>query len=343
MALPAWLLLAALQLLSGARAWVGLAGTGTRSLWMGVGGQQEPLVLEGLQLVLERRSRPEHVTFARREMPTPFAVQLMRQSYAAVDKLAFVPSDEFQRSFFLFRQSEWEDYKSTYPQLMQGVLGDPLYFDHVSFCQYAVIADKMRRGKQSFVQLIDANGTAQSIQRDPLLSNNDLLPAAHSALVGDALLDYILTSYPTITPRDLPLSNQTTTSSSSSSSSSSSASGLRGLALGQQECEAFVRDAQDLLDVFQLNAYALSLKIEPLPSSSSADKSGRGPRLFAVRLVGPANLWSAQVLRKRGDLPVNDFELKVLQQLAARRGRALELVTTTVSDNARVTHVVRLR
>jgi len=277
-------------------------------------------VLEGLPLVLERRSRPEFPQFARRRMELPFAVQLMRQSYAAVDALKFVPSDSFQKSFFLYRQSEWDDYRTHFNSgVMQGELNDPIYFDHVSYCQYAVIADKMRRGQQSFVQLIDANGTAQSIRRDPLLTNNDLLPAAHSKLVGDAILDYILATYPSIAPK-VPFSNST-----------------QALRKPPNAEDSFLHDAQDTLDVFQLNGYALDMKIEALPTRTQPS-----PALFGIRVVGPCNLWGSQVLRRRGDVPVNDFEIKVLQSLARRRGLDLQLVSSTVSENARVLHVVKV-
>lgn len=285
---------------------------------------KEPLVLDGLQLVLERRDRPEHIKFARRKMQLPFAVQLMRQSYNAIDVLKFVPTEEFQKSFFLFRQSEWDDYRTYYPNLFQGDLSDPLYFDHVSFAQYAVIADKMRRGKTSFIQLIDANGTAQSMQRDPLLENNDLLPIAHSKIVGDALLDWMIEVYPTITPPNLPFANNTAAYKRKPNAAS---------------LEEFVKYAQDVLDIMELNSYALSMKVEALPEKDSLNSK---QQLVGVRMVGPANLWGGQVLRRRGDAPVNDFEIKLLASLAERLGLRLRLISTTVSNNANVLHVIKI-
>ena len=35
---------------------------------------------------------------------------LMRSCYDAVDQLNFVPMDQFQKDFFLLRQTEWEKY-----------------------------------------------------------------------------------------------------------------------------------------------------------------------------------------------------------------------------------------
>ena len=83
---------------------------------------------------MERKSRPDHVGVPRKRMELTFSVQLMRQSYAVVDDLDFVPMDEFQKDFFLFRQDEWEDYKGYHPTVMQGDLADPLYFDFIRCC-----------------------------------------------------------------------------------------------------------------------------------------------------------------------------------------------------------------
>lgn len=80
---------------------------------------------------IERKSRPDHVGVPRKRMELTFSVQLMRLSYAVVDDLDFVPMDEFQKDFFLFRQDEWEDYKGYHPTVMQGDLADPLYFDFI--------------------------------------------------------------------------------------------------------------------------------------------------------------------------------------------------------------------
>jgi len=52
------------------------------------------------------------------------------------------------------RQNEWEDYRSYHPNVIQGDLADPLYFDFISFCQYAVIANKMRNGKIDFIEKV---------------------------------------------------------------------------------------------------------------------------------------------------------------------------------------------
>jgi hypothetical protein len=87
--------------------------------------------LAGFATFIERKSRPDHIGIPRKRMELTFSVQLMRLSYAVVDDLDFVPMDEFQKDFFLFRQDEWEDYRGYHPTVMQGDLADPLYFDFI--------------------------------------------------------------------------------------------------------------------------------------------------------------------------------------------------------------------
>jgi hypothetical protein len=91
----------------------------------------DSLVLDGVALFIDRKSRPAHVGIPRKRMELTFAVQMMRNSYAVADELDFVAMDEFQKDFFLYRQSEWEDYRGYHPTVMQGDLADPLYFDFI--------------------------------------------------------------------------------------------------------------------------------------------------------------------------------------------------------------------
>ena len=111
----------------------------------------------------------------------------MRNSYNAVDDLDFVAMDEFQKSFFLYRQSEWEDYRDRHPNVMQGDLADPVYFDFISFAQYAVINQEIKLGRYDFVEKFDANGTTQIVRRDSSIMN-DMLPSYHERIVGERLL-----------------------------------------------------------------------------------------------------------------------------------------------------------
>jgi len=111
----------------------------------------------------------------------------MRNSYNAADELDFVPMDEFQKDFFLYRQSEWEDYKEHHPIVLQGDLADSVYFDFISFAQYAVINKEMKFGRYDFIEKFDANGTTQIVRRNSSITN-DMLPIYHERYVGEKLL-----------------------------------------------------------------------------------------------------------------------------------------------------------
>lgn len=90
----------------------------------------------------------------RPQLNLSFAVYLMRSSYNAADELDYMPMDEFQKDFFLFRQNQWLDYKNDHPSIVQGDLADPAYFDFISFAQYAVISTKMNYPKLEFVEKV---------------------------------------------------------------------------------------------------------------------------------------------------------------------------------------------
>ena len=157
------------------------------------------LILEGVPAMLERNSRPGHVGIPRARMDLPFAVLLMRTAYAVADELDYTPMDEFQKSFFLFRQNEWEDYKSYHPTIVQGDLADPLYFDFISFCQSVVLAFTMRNGLQDFVEKVGAEGETLVVRRNEIYQDNNQLPTAHAQLTG-LFLSLFLQLFPLFSP-----------------------------------------------------------------------------------------------------------------------------------------------
>lgn len=133
------------------------------------------ILMNTLSDFIERGQRPKPIGLLRKRLEMPLAVLLMRSSYAVADDLNFVPmvssisksalhshkkvwlnymQDDFQRAFFLFRQSEWEGYKSLHPSVTQGDLADPAYFDFISFAQYATISDFMKKPQQQFVEKV---------------------------------------------------------------------------------------------------------------------------------------------------------------------------------------------
>jgi len=105
--------------------------------------------------------------------------------------------------------------------------------------------------------------------------------------------------------------------------------------------QQFMIDAQQLLDIFTLNSYDILAEISPVTEINFPTKNSN---VFAARvfLRCPANLWSQQVLRARRDLPVNDFELKVLQAYASRVGLELQVLSSVVNDIIDVEHLVKI-
>ena len=275
----------------------------------------DPSILEGLASALEKKRRPNHVALPRRRVDLPFAVQLMRASYNAIDWLNCTPMDEFQRSFFLFRQSEWEDYRKYHPQVFQGDLSDPAYFDFISFAQYAVISNKINDGLQEFVEKFNAAGDTQVVRRDPSLQNNSILPIVHSRAVGQRILDFLYEKYPSLMPAPLKQ--------------------------GIDPLDVFVTDAQAVLDIFLINSFSSGATITTVPHEKQTE-ANKDTCLLRMTLTAPATLWSTQVLTARRDSPVNDFEVKVLQELARRRGLELTTMTTNVENSIDVQHFMKL-
>eukprot|EP01038_Epipyxis_sp_PR26KG_P005762 gene5762-7953_t len=269
------------------------------------------LIPNGLQFYVDKFSRPAPVTFSRVRPDLQFAVQLMRQSYNATDELDCVAMDEFQKDFFLFRQNEWEDYRSKFKNMLQGDLADPAYFDFISFCQYAVISNKIRNGKSNFIEKFDANGNTRVVRRSPAENDQESLANIHESIVGEKLLQFILDKYPAIITQTSININ----------------------------LEEYLRLAQLILDVFTINGYAASTKIEAIGSTSSTSKDGE--IIAKVATVLPINLWSIQILQQRNDRPINDFEIKVLRSLAKRSNISFDSVLTTVANNV-VSYTIKI-
>ena len=97
---------------------------------------------------VELKLRPKPYQGLRLRLEKDLAVLLMRSSYEVMDELDCYPMDAYQREFFLFRQSEWEDYVNEYPPLTvkQGELTMPAYFDFISFAQYVTLNAEMKNG-----------------------------------------------------------------------------------------------------------------------------------------------------------------------------------------------------
>lgn len=96
-----------------------------------------------------------------------FAVLLMRSSYDVAEELNFVPMMTFQKEFWLLRASEQEGYNLAYSPLKPriGDLTDPLYFDFITFSQFATLSREMAAARDA------------------------TLPAAFTRAVGDRIYD----------------------------------------------------------------------------------------------------------------------------------------------------------
>ncbi|KAJ1416693.1 hypothetical protein B484DRAFT_454224 [Ochromonadaceae sp. CCMP2298] len=309
----------------------------------------DPLVLTDLAFFVERRNRPSHVNLPRKRMEAPFAILLMRASYSVTDSLDFVPMDEFQKDFFLFRQSEWQSYKDAHPLCLQGDLADPVYFDFISFAQYAVIAYKAKYGKWEFVEKTNAAGDSIVVRRNSRVDRNDMLPGVHSQLVGDKVLGFMLEKYPSITPQSLvrpgavgakPASGFDSIGDTVVSLEGTSVQPATIPAKASISYDTYREYMQLLLDVFSFNSYALTADIRRLEQKPVVQGSPAVGALFQIVLQVPVNLWSLQVLKQRQDEPRNDFEVKVAEAVARRTGLKFKLISTEVINQINMMHII---
>ena len=129
-------------------------------------------VIEGrtLKRYLDLSNRPPPVRVPRKRMELQFAVQLMRNSYNAMDSLDFTPTDIFQKNQFLFRQNEWELYKAEHPNVLQGDLANPEYFDFISWVQFSTLTFCMNEASTDpFIEVIGSEALSQKVEPIPLL------------------------------------------------------------------------------------------------------------------------------------------------------------------------------
>ena len=283
-------------------------------------------IKNGLQFYLEQQQRPAHFKLPRARMDLQFAVQLMRNSYTLCDYLDFTPMDRFQKNFFLFRQAEWEAYQKFHPTVFQGDLADPQYFDFISFCQYATIAYSINNvNGDAFVERIGAGSEEQVVNMLPaMLSTKDKIREVYEAAVGNALLDYVLSTYPSnIVPnRFIPIGN------------------FSDPICDEQivTFDTFIDYARQVLDIFAINAYTSLVEVQELPRTRTDSNS----MFLSVKLQLPANMWSQLALARRKDVVINDFEMKVLKALARRCNLSLEVISRNVLKNIDLVYLVKV-
>lgn len=248
----------------------------------------------GPRRLLELKLRPNPPSVTRPRLDKDFAVLLMRLPYKTVEGMAFVAMDEFQRSFFLRRQAEWQDYvescKGIAPR--QGDLQDPAYLDFISFAQVATIADSMRSGQLKFIERRGAEGDVVVVDRPAdVPKDNSLLPSEFRRRVGRGLLAFIREFY------EAP-----------------AGPGLEALAEG----------ARTVGQVFTIKNYG--------DCSVTTRDEGGGRCAISIATARPATLWGQQVLR--GAPVTTDYEAQAVEALledAGARAVSLQSRADTIS------------
>lgn len=182
---------------------------------------------------------------------------------------------------------------------------DPNYFDFISLCQYATISSGMRNGRLLFEEQVDAEGATVVVRRDLSLPQaNDGLPDAHAARVGDSILDWIAEQAPNLSPAVLPV--------------------------GSATAAALLTGVGRIRTVFEINEFMLTSEVAPLAGGDG----------ITWKLVAPATMWSAQVLRLRGDV-TNDFEAKAVLAYLRRCGVPASCTTRIEQGGTQITHEFR--
>eukprot|EP00198_Chlamydomonas_reinhardtii_P010335 XP_001699672.1 predicted protein [Chlamydomonas reinhardtii] len=239
---------------------------------------------------------PEPVMFPRNKLTQPFAVLLMRSAYEAVDDLDFIAMNDFQKQFWRLRASEQEAYNLQYDPLKPkiGDISDSLYFDFISYSQFATIAREMPKGLQVFREYCEEeeNKTCQDrfrvVRRDAAIADNNVLPGLFFSMTGDRIYTGLKDGFRNTqfgAPQPLPASASFT---------------------------QVTADIQALLDVCVKNGYALKAEV------SDVDEAARS---FKVKILGPANLWGLTSLNYRRAVVTNCYDAMLIDAFLRASGR----------------------
>lgn len=264
-----------------------------------------PKETDSLGAMAKRALRPKPPKVLRRKLSMDFAVLLMRSSYNALDSLDCVAMDQFQRDFFLIRSSEYGPYVKEFGagMVQQGDLTDPLYFDFISYAQYATInreisldppylfeeqqpIDQGEDKPQKFVPVV--------IKRDPSLTNERLGPE-HSRMVGESILEKLEEVFGKTDSKLPTIENN---------SRPDSATLLVGL--------------KQLVNLFLVNGYAFNGSVSIL--SDSRDSTSAAGAKFLLSLNSPATIWSSKILQAEGAKVSNSFLTKAATEFVRHTG-----------------------
>ena len=280
--------------------------------------------------------RPKPRRLLRPQLNLDFAVFLMRTSYNALDELDCVAMDQFQRDFFLLRQSEYQPYTQQLGGggIQQGMLQDPYYFDFISFAQYATIAREMRDNPPIVFeeQQPDPNAQVESEDADPTTTSNRVqkfvpvivrrkepymdnarLPMQHDRIVGDAIVERFEGMY-----RSDMMNQHNNTNGDT----------LNGIERNSRPVpDVVLASLQQLVKLFVVNGFALdgsasyyATTNNKEPSNTTRNASGT---TFILKLQSPATLWSGKSLQQRNSNPTNDFLRKAASSLLLQEGYAM--------------------
>eukprot|EP00850_Spirogloea_muscicola_P008293 SM000044S15940 [mRNA] locus=s44:172031:173858:+ [translate_table: standard] len=208
------------------------------------------------------------------------AVLLMRSSYEAVDDLDFIAMDKFQE------KSEVEQYTQQYLPLKirYGDLTDPLYFDFITFSQFATISRAMQTGQLVFQERTGSTGEMRTVIRDERFHDNASLPKAFEHQAGSRIYTSLV-------------------------------EGFEGNVFGAPmpcpsgaNIDYVVGSIRSLLDVLVSHGYALAATVADVNITSDAGS-------FQLNLEGPATLWGMRTLSNRGALTRTDFHALAIAAL----------------------------
>eukprot|EP00775_Hariotina_reticulata_P013762 gene13762-13881_t len=214
--------------------------------------------------------------------------------------------EAFEAKFWKLRQSELEGYNLLYAPLKmrQGDLTDPLYFDFISFSQYATISREMATSPQhvfnEYVEMCPPEipedepcpGGTQLVQRPPEYDDDAQLPTYFFHKAGDLIYQGLRYGFRGKQFGGVP--------------PAAAEAGIQHLAAGVQQ----------LLGVMVDNGFALKAQVTDVQQSSS----GSGGR-FRVSVQGPCNLFSLHALGTRRALVMNTYDVFVIDAYLRASGR----------------------
>ncbi|KAH7387931.1 hypothetical protein KP509_16G049100 [Ceratopteris richardii] len=244
---------------------------------------------------------PSPIQFPRKNLNRKFAVLLMRSAYDAADALDFIAMDKFQMKFWKLRESEVESYTLQYNPLKvkYGDLTDPLYFDFISFAQFATISNEMRNGEYEFQERNGADGELQTVRRNAHIMNSEL-PVAFSQRAGNLIYTKLLQGFEGESfnaPRPCPMNSDFT---------------------------CLIDGSTKLIKLFVDQGYALNSSVEVI------DHDKKDGLKLRIRLLGSSTLWGMRTLASRGASVLTNFDGLAMKSF-------LEASSKTASSSIRFT------